>query len=53
MEEEIHFGKVGGEIPDWRKVTLDDEDDDNDEDYPVSEGVLAVLGFDPDEEDEN
>lgn len=45
----IHFGKVDKPLPDWRKITIAGEEDDNDEDLPVSEDVKAILGFDPDE----
>lgn len=48
MNEYLHFGKVDKPLPDWRKILL--PDDDNDEDLLVSEDVKIILGFDPDEE---
>lgn len=44
-----HFGKVDKPILDWRAFTVPDEDDDNDEDFPTTEDVKKILGFDPDD----
>jgi hypothetical protein len=44
---QVHFGKLGKPI-DWRK----DNDEETDEDAPASEELIAMLGFDPDEDKE-
>jgi len=46
----IHFGKVDNPLPDWRKIIVNGEDDDNDEDKEIGQDIKAVLGFDPDDE---
>lgn len=51
--DDIHFGKYGGEPVDWRKMPPDPDDlIENDEDLPCPEHVKAILGFDPDEFDD-
>ncbi len=45
----IHFGKVNNPLPDWRKITVVGEDDDNDEDNDIEPDVKFVLGFNPDD----
>lgn len=47
-ETNIHFGKVGNPLPDWRTITVPGEDDDNDEDYSVEPDVKAMIGVNPD-----
>lgn len=50
LEVDIHFGKVNNPLPEWREEDISGEDDDNDEDYPVTKDVKNILGFDPDKE---
>lgn len=50
VESVVHFGSIDNPLPDWRKETTDDEDNDNDEDAPISDDVLAIIGFDPDKQ---
>jgi hypothetical protein len=42
-----HFDKVSDEKVDWRKVKTEDEDDDVEK--PATQGVIDMLGVDPDE----
>lgn len=45
--DNIHFGYVGKQLPDWRDEPIL-EDTGNDEDWKIEAEVLAVIGFDPD-----
>lgn len=49
-ETTTHFGEVEKPLPDWRKKDAHDPDDGNDLDTATAADVMAVLGFDPDEE---
>jgi hypothetical protein len=50
----VHFGKIGSELPDWREdEELVNEEDPDDEDIETPEDVIAILGFDPDELDDD
>ena len=49
---DVHFGAAGAPLPDWRQARLDDLDPD-DEETATPEDVIAVLGFDPKEEEES
>jgi len=45
---DVHFGEIGNtDIPD----AMDDHDiDEEEEELPMSDDVIAILGFNPDEE---
>lgn len=47
--ENIHFGKVDKDLPDWRKSKIKEDENDNDEDVDIEADVKAILGFDPDD----
>lgn len=49
---DVHFGDVDKPLPDWHKSPIVDDEDPDDEDIPAPPDVIAILGFDPSEEDE-
>ena len=42
---QVYFGEVSEKKVDWRKEAKEEDDDD----APASDDVIAMLGFDPDE----
>jgi hypothetical protein len=54
LENELgdcHFDAADDQDVDWRKELLGEDDEDDDDDLPADQGVIDMLGFDPDEED--
>jgi hypothetical protein len=47
---EVHFGSVEEKPLDWRAEK--DSDEDNDDDLPATAALIDMLGFDPDELEE-
>ena len=49
----IHFGSPVAGLPDWRKDTTEEIDPDDELLRDTPEDVIAILGFDPLEDDES
>lgn len=47
MTRDVHFGRVGAALPDWRDAALPDEADDDEALEQTPADVVGVLGFDP------
>lgn len=52
LEHDVYFGEADEDLPDWREEAEMDEDDDASDPDKASEDVIAILGFDPFEEDD-
>ncbi len=53
MGSDVYFGDPDDPQPDWREKDDDDGIDDNDDPAPISSQILIdMLGFDPNESDE-
>ena len=50
MIPDVHFGKADSEPTDWRKEPDNDEPDNDEELEETPEDVIALLGFDPKDE---
>lgn len=48
---DVHFGGGEDEELDWRGTAYQTDDEDDDEDRPVSRYVRDILGVDPDDLD--
>lgn len=46
-DQDVHFGEIDSELPDWRKVDEVDDDPDDEELEETPDDVTAILGFDP------
>lgn len=55
LDADVHFGSIGSRPDDWRKdKNLTDEvDPDDDELFDTPDDVIAILGFDPLEDDDD
>ena len=49
LDADVYFGDFDEPLPDWRTAVNDDEDDEPTEDE--QDAAVAVLGFDPDDEE--
>jgi len=47
LESDVHFGEIGQPLPDWREFDFVDIDPDDEELEETPADVVAVLGFDP------
>ena len=50
---QAHFGKIKEKPVDWRTLLANEQDGDDADGAPATEDVIGMLGFDPDEENEN